>query len=440
MNLLLVGVGVTTPLVLGSLVARWESLELERICLYDVSPERTRSLAALVGFVRESHPHARITMTSDIRVAEASAPDCCVISIRPGLERGRVADEQRAKELGYLANETVGAAGLAFACRALPAAAMLVERIERSNPACVFVNFTNPAGIVTAGLSRQPGRTVFGVCSSAEKSARALGTPGRVLTYGLNHLSWIYAIERDGADQLPLVLDDPALLEAAQPWFPPSVPRDYHALANEYLYYYDLHEHAMAAQRSAASTRAEVVERLNASCRAELAAAGDDSKLAFSAYTAYLAQRKRSYMAGALGSGNVDSLYVLNDDDGYSGPAIKVIEGAVLGRDRVVTAITANDVSPNLPAGVGIECTVEIRDRRVRKIVPTSLSPRAMALIQQVAAYEATLLEALTTRHVDGLVAALGLHPLTPSQDTNATFVARTVAAWPEVFASWSRD
>ncbi|MEV4532639.1 hypothetical protein AB0J82_02290 [Asanoa sp. NPDC049518] len=426
--------------MLGSLVTRWESLDLEHICLYDESAERTQSLKSLVGFVRESQPHARITMTSDLRVAEASAPDCCVISIRPGLERGRVTDELRAKELGYLANETVGAAGMAFACRALPAARRLVESIERSNPKCVFVNFTNPAGIVTAGLSRQPGRTVFGVCSSAEKSARALGATGRVLTYGLNHLSWIYAIERDGVDRLPEVLDDPALLEAAQPWFPASVPRDYRGLANEYLYYYDLHDHAMAAQRSATSTRAEVVERLNASCRAELAAAGDDSKLAYSAYTAYLAQRKRSYMASAIGSSDADSLYVLNDDDGYSGPAIRVIEGAVLGRDRVVTAITANDVSPNLPAGVGIECTVSFTDRRVRKIVPTALSPRAMALIQQVATYEATLLRALTTQHLDGLVAALDLHPLTPSHDTNATFVARTVSAWPEVFASWSRD
>ncbi|SNT28452.1 6-phospho-beta-glucosidase [Asanoa hainanensis] len=436
MKLLLVGVGVTTPLVLGSLVARWESLSLEHICLYDVSPDRTRSLAALIAFVQDAHPYARITMTSELRVAEAAAPDCCVVSIRPGLEQGRVADELRAKALGYLANETVGAAGLAFACRALPAAEALVQRIEAANPDCVFVNFTNPAGIVTAGLARRPGRTVYGVCSSAEKSARALGMPGRVLAYGLNHLSWVYAIERDGVDELPLVLADDALLEIAQPWFPPSVPRGYRALANEYLYYYDLHARAMAAQRAATSTRAEVVERLNASCRAELKAAGADSKLAYSAYTAYLARRKRSYMAGAFESGGDQ---VLNDDDGYSGPAIRVIEGAVLGRERFVTAITANDVAPHLPAGIGIECTVAFQDRRVRKIVPTSLAPRATSLIKQIAAYEAMVLEALTTAHVDGLVAALELHPLTPDTDTNASFVARTVAAWPEVFASWSR-
>lgn len=279
MRIAIFGAGVTTPLVVGSLLRHAVDLGIEAVLIHDRDPVRLRAIGPLLELRTARHGRS-VRLTADLSEVRGYRPDACIMSIRPGLDRGRSADERRAKEFGQLANETVGAAGMAFACRAVPATIGLLGSVLGDRPDCLVVNFTNPAGIVTQALRSAGFGNTFGVCSSAEKSARQLAAgspadprPWRPLVYGLNHCSWIYSARRDGVERLPQVLASDELLRTAQPWFDPDLPRRHGVLLNEYLHYYLQYPRAMEEQRRSPHTRGEFVESLNRDVHAALLAA-----------------------------------------------------------------------------------------------------------------------------------------------------------------------
>jgi 6-phospho-beta-glucosidase len=159
MKLAIVGAGSSRlPLMLGSVARAARSASLDEVALFDVRPERARTLipvgrelAAACGTLPPCRNH-------DTLDGCLEGADAVVFTIRPGFEEGRARDERTCLDLGVLGQETTGAAGLAFATRSLPALIDGCRRALASNPRCVLGIFTNPAGLVTRGCWRPGSR------------------------------------------------------------------------------------------------------------------------------------------------------------------------------------------------------------------------------------------------------------------------------------------
>src|SRR5699024_10856683 len=168
-------------------------------------------------------------------------------AIRVGGTAGRVVDERVAIEAGLLGQETIGAGGLAYALRTLPVTDEIAARIAALAPGAWTINFTNPAGIITAAMRTHLGNRVFGICDTplglVRRVARLLEVPAGEVTpdyQGINHLGFLTGLCHAGRDLLPSLLADPerlAQLEEAR-IFGTGVIQRAGVIPNEYLYYY----------------------------------------------------------------------------------------------------------------------------------------------------------------------------------------------------------
>ena len=95
-------------------------------------------------------------------------------AIRVGGNAGRVVDETVPLALGVLGQETVGPGGIAFALRTLPVMRELARRVATRAPDAWFLNFTNPAGLVTEALRDILGDRAIGICDSPISLGRAV--------------------------------------------------------------------------------------------------------------------------------------------------------------------------------------------------------------------------------------------------------------------------
>ena len=119
-------------------------------------------------------------MSTDLRDAVEGA-DVVYCAIRVGGLEGRLKDERIAVDAGVIGQETTGPGGLAFALRTVPAVLEIAELVAEHAPGALFVNFTNPAGLVTEALRRVLGDRVVGICDGppdlCKRVAAAVGLP-----------------------------------------------------------------------------------------------------------------------------------------------------------------------------------------------------------------------------------------------------------------------
>ncbi len=134
--------------------------------------------------------------------------DFVVCQLRVGGQAARHRDELLGREFGLVGQETTGVGGFAKALRTIPVMLEIAAVVEREAPGATFVNFTNPAGLITELLRRHTSLRVIGLCNVPWNMrvdlAAVLGVAvERVeLDYvGLNHLSWVRALRVDGEDR-----------------------------------------------------------------------------------------------------------------------------------------------------------------------------------------------------------------------------------------------
>ena len=79
--------------------------------------------------------------------------------------------------------------------------------VERVAPEAWFINFTNPAGLITQALMSHTNLRVIGICDTPSelfhRIAWTLGEPYGQLDFqyfGLNHLGWVRGVTRGGED------------------------------------------------------------------------------------------------------------------------------------------------------------------------------------------------------------------------------------------------
>ena len=144
------GGGFRVPLVHAALMAR-PSLQVRELVLHDADPNRLAVIAAVLA-ARGGGPAIRAE--TDLPRALRGA-DVVFSAIRVGGAAARARDERRALDAGVLGQETVGLAGLSYGLRTLPVVLDIARVVADVAPRAWFVNFTNPAGMIT--MAREQG-------------------------------------------------------------------------------------------------------------------------------------------------------------------------------------------------------------------------------------------------------------------------------------------
>jgi 6-phospho-beta-glucosidase len=401
------GGGVRAPLLIHGLAQAQALLNVTEVTLFDQDLARTETIARIGReIVRRLGAGFPIRVTTDLEAA-ADGAEVVLSSIRVGGIAGRARDERLSIEHGLAGQETTGPAGAAMALRTLPVTLAHAKMIERVSSNAWFINFTNPAGLITQALTHNTSLKVIGICDTPSelfhKIAQALGAPAQevVCDYaGLNHLGWIRRVHLRGEDITNRILDDTELLRALYPTglFDPALIQALRLIPTEYLFFYYSQRKAYRNQLQAGASRGEELARLNANLFEHLSTLTDADAL--ETYRTYLQQRNASYMKleGEAGSAFKP---LENEPDpfdaatGYHRIALDVMSALLSDRPReIVLNVLNRGAIDDLESDdiVEVPCDVDRTGAHPRRTGRLPESVRGLTL--SVKAYERTAIRA----------------------------------------------
>jgi 6-phospho-beta-glucosidase len=420
---LLGGGGFRVPMVYGALLARARRLRLEELTLYDVSETRLDRIApVLEGLERELGERLVVRPTTVLEEALEGA-DFVFSAIRPGQLEGRVVDERVALDAGVVGQETIGPGGICLALRTVPAMVEIAEAVAERAPGAWFVNFTNPAGLVTEAIREVIGERALGICDSPRALCRRVaGALGRAPDelwfdyFGLNHLGWLRGVYDGDRDLLPGLLADGELLESFEEGklFGAEWLRSLRMIPNEYLYFHYFAADTVAAVRAGAPSRAEFLLRQQADF---YSANGATPEEALAAWRSARRERDQTYFAEVRAAAGVAAPgQDWEDVGGYEAEAIAVVEAIAGNEKRVLILDTANRSSlPFLDEHAVVEVPCVVGRAGAIPTAVGSVPAHARALIETIKEVERTTIRAAHEGSRELAVRALALHPLVPS-------------------------
>jgi 6-phospho-beta-glucosidase len=438
------GGGFRVPQVFEAIAADDAAVRIDELVLYDTDASRLQAIRAVVAQLEQGLSHApRVTATTDLDTALTGA-DFIFCAIRVGGAAGRTFDERIALGLGVLGQETTGPGGLAYAIRTLPVMLQIAERVRALAPQAWFINFTNPAGIVTEGLRRVLGDRVVGICDTPiglmRRAALAVTGSSTVHTFdyvGLNHLGWLRSLEIDGRDRLPDLLADDTLLHGIEEarlmgmdWV-----RALGALPNEYLYYYYHNREAVQRIRAGEATRGEFLLRQQSDFYSR-AAGRPAHALALWEKTKH--ERESTYMAEGRPKGQEDAREESDlEDGGYQQVALNLMAALAAGKPSTMILNVRNGNTVNgLPpeSVVEVPCTVDAAGIHPHCIAP--VDGHMLGLMQSVKAVEQLTIESVVNRSATLAWKAIALHPLVDSVEVGRDLLERYRQGIPGVGAA----
>ena len=109
--------------------------------------------------------------------------------------------------------DTLGIGGIMRGLRTIPVLADFARDMEEACPDALFLNYTNPMGILSGYMQRYTGVNTIGLCHSvqvcSEGLLKGLGMEDKLegrkeLIAGINHMGWLLKIQdKDGNDLYP---------------------------------------------------------------------------------------------------------------------------------------------------------------------------------------------------------------------------------------------
>lgn len=401
------GGGVRTPLLIHGLAQAQAALDIGELALFDIDAERMETIARLGReIVGRLGAGFRIRTASRLEDA-AEGAEFVLSSIRTGGITARARDERLAIEHGFAGQETTGPAGAAMALRTLPVTLAQARIVERVASQCWFINFTNPAGLITQALNQATGLKVIGICDTPSelfhRVAEAIGELCESMEFdyaGLNHLGWVRRVILHGVDITGRLLSDADVLRRLYPadLFDPALIQTLRLIPTEYLFFYYSQRRAHQNQLRAGATRGEELERLNAGLFRQLEAGSAAQTLA--AYRAYLDRRNASYLKLEAQAESAFGVAAPEHDPfeaatGYHRMALDVMTALVSERARAVVVNVPNrGAIEDLEADdvVEVPCDIDRAGARPRR---TGRLPEAVrGLVESVKAYERTVIRA----------------------------------------------
>lgn len=425
------GGGVRSMFLAKSIAQRAEELNIDKLVFMDNDEQKLSVFGEMAAKVcRLLCPTLRFSCTTNAVEAFIGA-DYVITTIRVGGDDMRVRDERTALDLGFLGQETTGAAGFSFAMRSIPALINYCEYAKKySKPDVKIFNFTNPAGLVSQALRDKGYDFTYGICDAPSGMLRTFAEllrvePDRVAgeLYGLNHLSFFEKITLDGNDILPqLIENDTAYKCTDMRYFDKKFLQRKMVIPNEYLYYYYTPENAVKNILSAKETRGEQIARINRLMLAELLE--KDIKNEFDdclrIFEKYYGMRENSYMASETGKSRNTEWHFnpySKDSGGYAGVALKYIEIEQSKKPgSMILCAPNNGCIPVLRDDDVIEATFTVDENGVTPHKPSRFEPAALELIRRMKLYERMASQAILTGDRALAYDALTLHPLVGSR------------------------
>lgn len=267
LKIAIIGSGSTyTPELIEGIIKRKGVLPVSELVLMDIDAHKLNVVGSLCRrMIEAENLSCRVTLTQDLDEALRDA-DFVLAQIRVGKLSARVLDEKIPLKYGLIGQETCGIGGFFKAMRTIPVMLQIAARMEELCPNAWLINFSNPAGIITEALLKHTGVKMLGLCNvpyNMYKSIReSLALPDAKMTYvGLNHLSWITAIEQDGKDYLKtaleLGLNSEAMKNIPSSGFSRELVNMVGAIPSSYLEYYYFKDKKLKLLMESEQTRGE---------------------------------------------------------------------------------------------------------------------------------------------------------------------------------------
>ena len=423
------GGGFRTPTLHGSLLRASGEVPIDEVVLHDVDAVRLARIRAVIeGMDRERGGAALAVRTTTALHDAVEGAGAVLAAIRVGGARARVIDEEVPLAVGVLGQETVGPAGIAFALRTIPVMRAVAGTVRDRAPGAWFVNFTNPAGIVTQTVQDVLGGRAVGICDSpAALSARVAAALARQVddvTFhhaGLNHLGWLLAARTDdGRDLLPELLADDRRLSSIDEarLLGPDRIRELGAIPNEYLVYVERPAAVTEAFRRNGA-RGAIVQAQQRAFYEDGDATEPGAALAAwrrardARHATYLAEGWNAAAAGPDAHDAGPSL-----DEGYAAVAADLLVAASSGRRRRLVLDTANAGRlDGIEADEVVEVTCSVSGDTVRPIDGPPLPAEAAELVARVKEVERLTLRAEREGSRRLVLEAIAAHPVVPTRE-----------------------
>lgn len=437
------GGGFRVPLVYSALLSDHGPGRVTELRLFDADPARLGVVAKVLAGMVEGVPDAPSVRTFTALSEALPGTDFIFSAIRVGGLEGRAADERIALAHGVIGQETVGAGGISYALRTIPVVLDIAEAVKKHAPHAWFINFTNPAGVITEVMTRVLGNKVVGICDSpvglarrcllaagVHRGAAAFRDGSVEIDYiGLNHLGWLRGLAVDGTDVLPRLLSDDGAIESFEEGrlFGASWIRALGAVPNEYLHYYYFKREALDADRRAGTTRGAYLARQQSSFYSGLAEVNDggaepapgvpSSKSALRLWEKTKLDREETYMQSnrdAAGTFERDAGDLLSG--GYEAVALAVMRAISQGESaRLILNVPNNGTLAELDDDAVIEAPCLVDARGVRLLPADSLPDYARGLVVNAKAVERATIDAALTGSRSSAYKAMALNPLVDS-------------------------
>ncbi|WP_422660935.1 6-phospho-beta-glucosidase [Paenibacillus sp. EC2-1] len=267
LKIAIIGAGSTyTPELIEGIIKRKEALPISELVLMDIDSRKLEIVGMLCErMIEAEHLPCRVTRTQNLDEALRDA-DFVLGQIRVGKLSARVLDETIPLKHGLIGQETCGIGGFFKAMRTIPVMLHIAERMKELCPDAWLINFSNPAGIITEAILNHTDIKMLGLCNVPfnmfKSISETLNLDHPHYTYvGLNHLSWITAIEQDGTDYLRSALDmglnSEAMKNIPSSGFSKEVVQMVGAIPSSYLEYYYFKEKKFKLLQESEITRGE---------------------------------------------------------------------------------------------------------------------------------------------------------------------------------------
>ena len=203
------------------------------IALYDIDRKRLEDseiiLNAINKNVNEGRAHIKTYLGVENRKEAMRDATFVVDAIQVGgYDPCTITDFEIPKKFGLRQTiaDTLGIGGIMRGLRTIPVLEGFARDMEEVCPEALFLNYTNPMGILSGYMQRYTGVKTVGLCHSVQVCSEKLlekldmkdKLEGRVETIaGINHMAWLLDIkDKDGNDLYPEIRRRAAEMNAAQ--------------------------------------------------------------------------------------------------------------------------------------------------------------------------------------------------------------------------------
>ena len=212
-RIVLVGAGSVefTRNLLGDFLSYPELADAD-IVLHDIDGDRLATAERMARWTADALGAApTIRGSLDRREALAGA-DFVVNTIQVGGARATQVDFDVPARFGlrYTINDTINVGGILRGLRTIPVVLAIASDMAEVCPGALFLNYTNPMGMLVRAVDEAIGTPAVGLCHSVHWTVHRLAEYLEVpfaevdaLSAGVNHLAWILRLEHRGTDLYP---------------------------------------------------------------------------------------------------------------------------------------------------------------------------------------------------------------------------------------------